>query len=62
MSVVSYGCRTWFLTLRAENRLRVFENGALRETFGSKRDGSDRRMYSFVIVPIIKHHSGDQVK
>ena len=26
------------LTLRAENRLEVFENGTLRETFGSKRE------------------------
>jgi hypothetical protein len=44
VSVVSYGCRTWSLTLRVEYRLRAFENGALRETFGSKRDGSDRRI------------------
>ena len=44
MPVVSYGCGTWSPTLRAENRLRVFENGAMWETFGSKRDGSDRRI------------------
>jgi hypothetical protein len=27
------------LTLREENRLRVFENRVLRRIFGSKRDG-----------------------
>jgi hypothetical protein len=27
LPVVLYGCETWFLTLREENRLRVFENG-----------------------------------
>jgi hypothetical protein len=29
---------TWSLTLREENRLRVFENRVLRRTFGRKRD------------------------
>ena len=33
-----YGCETWSLTLREECRLRVFENGMLRRTFGPKRD------------------------
>jgi hypothetical protein len=36
--VVLYGCETWSLTLREEHRLRVFENRALRRTFGQKRD------------------------
>ena len=36
--VVSYGCKTWSLTLREERRLRVFENRVLRRGFGSKRD------------------------
>jgi len=31
LPVVLYGCTTWFLTLRAENRV-------LRKIFGSKRD------------------------
>jgi hypothetical protein len=31
-------CETWFLTLREENRLRVFENKMLRRIFGPKRD------------------------
>jgi hypothetical protein len=36
--VVLHGCETWFLTLREEHRLRVFENGVLRTLFGPKRD------------------------
>jgi hypothetical protein len=32
--VVLYGCETWSLTLREENRLRVFENRVLRRIFG----------------------------
>jgi hypothetical protein len=34
---VLYGCEIWWLTLREERRLRVFENRVLR-TFGPKRD------------------------
>jgi hypothetical protein len=33
-----YGCETWSLTLREEQRLRVFENRVLRRIFGPKRD------------------------
>ena len=36
--VVLYGCETWFLTLREERRLRVFENKVLRRIFGPKKD------------------------
>jgi hypothetical protein len=36
--MVLHGCKTWFLTLREELRLRVFENRALRGIFGSNRD------------------------
>jgi hypothetical protein len=35
--VVLYGCETWSLTLREEQRLGVFENRVLR-IFGPKRD------------------------
>jgi len=38
LSCVLYGCETWSLTLRAERRLRVFENRVLRRIFGPKRD------------------------
>jgi hypothetical protein len=33
-----YGCETWFLTLREEHRLRVFENRVMRRIFRPKRD------------------------
>ena len=33
-----YGCKTWYLTLKEECRLRVFENRVLRRIFGPKRD------------------------
>jgi hypothetical protein len=36
--MVLYGCETWSLTLKEEHRLRVFENGVLKRTFGLKRD------------------------
>jgi hypothetical protein len=32
-----YGCETWSLILREENRLMVFENRVLRGIFGPKR-------------------------
>ncbi|KAJ4447338.1 hypothetical protein ANN_09342 [Periplaneta americana] len=35
---VLYGCETWTLTLRVEQRLRVFGNKVLRKIFGAKRD------------------------
>ena len=38
LPVVLYGCETWSLTLREEQRLRVFENKVLRKVFGAKRD------------------------
>jgi hypothetical protein len=38
LPVVLYGCETWSLTLREEDRLRVFENRVLRRIFGPKRD------------------------
>jgi hypothetical protein len=37
-TLVLYGCETWSLILRAEHRLRVFENRVLRRIFGPKRD------------------------
>jgi hypothetical protein len=49
LPVVLYGCETWSLTLREEQRLRVFENRVLRRIFGSKRDevtGEWRRLHN----------------
>jgi hypothetical protein len=37
-SVVLYGCETWSITLRKEERLKVFDNGVLRRIFEPKRD------------------------
>jgi hypothetical protein len=37
LPVVLYECVTWWLTLREERKLRVFENRVLRRIFGSKR-------------------------
>ena len=37
LSFVLYWCETWSLTLREEQRLRVFENRVLRRIFGTKR-------------------------
>ncbi|KAJ4437835.1 hypothetical protein ANN_13773 [Periplaneta americana] len=39
LPVVLHGCENWTLTLREEQRLRVFENKVLRKIFGAKRDG-----------------------
>jgi hypothetical protein len=39
LPVVLYGCKTWFLTLREEDRLRVFENGVLWRIFEPKKNG-----------------------
>jgi hypothetical protein len=38
LPVVLYSCETWSLTLREEQRLRVFENRVLRRIFGPTRD------------------------
>jgi hypothetical protein len=48
LPVVLYGCETWSLTLREEQRLRIFENLVLRKIFGPKRekDGSRRKLHN----------------
>jgi hypothetical protein len=33
-----YGCETWSLTLKEDNRLKVFEKRVLMIIFGPKRD------------------------
>jgi hypothetical protein len=38
LPVVLCGCETWSLTLKEENRPRVFENRMLRKIFLSNRD------------------------
>ena len=46
--VVLYGCEAWYLTLKEECRLRVFENRILRRIFGPTRDenGEWRRLHN----------------
>jgi hypothetical protein len=49
LPVVLCGCETWSLTLREEQRLRVFENMLLRRIFGPNRDeatGEWRRLHN----------------
>jgi hypothetical protein len=49
LPVILYGCETWPLTLREEQRLRVFENRVLRRIFGPKGDeamGDWRRLHN----------------
>jgi sorting nexin-29 len=49
LPVVLYGCETWSLTLRVEQRLRAFENRVLRRIFGPKRNkvtGDWRRLHN----------------
>jgi len=44
----SCGCETWSVTLREEQKLRVFENGMLGKILGHKRDevtGEFRRLH-----------------
>jgi hypothetical protein len=38
LPVVLYGCETWSVTRREEQRLGVFENGVLRRISGPKRE------------------------
>jgi hypothetical protein len=38
LPVVLYGCETWSLTVREEQKLWVFENRVLRRIFRPKRD------------------------
>jgi len=38
LPLILYGCGTWFLILREERRLWVFQNKVLMRIFGPKRD------------------------
>jgi hypothetical protein len=62
-----YGCETWSLTLRDEDRLRVFVNRVMRRIFGPQRDdvtGEWRRLYQGALGSVLlnKYHSREQVK
>ena len=38
LPVVSYGCETWFLSLRKEYKLQIFEAGMLKKMFEPTRE------------------------
>jgi hypothetical protein len=38
LPVVMLGCESWFVILKEEHRLRVFQNMVLKKIFGPKRD------------------------
>jgi hypothetical protein len=49
LPIVLYGCETWSLILRKEQRLGVFENKVLRRIFGPEGDeiiGGRRKLHS----------------
>jgi hypothetical protein len=49
LPVVLYEYETWYVTLRGEHKLRMFENRVLRRIFGPKRDeitGEWRRLHN----------------
>jgi hypothetical protein len=52
--LVLYGCGTWYVTLREEHRLTLFENRSLRRIFGPNWDemietGENCVILSFVV-------------
>jgi hypothetical protein len=58
LPVVLYGCETWSLTLREEQRLRVFENRVLRRIFGPKGDKATGEWRNYITEYLITctHH------
>jgi hypothetical protein len=58
LSFVSCGCETWSLTLREEQRLRVFYSRVLREAFWTERDeetGERRKLHMRIFVVFTLH-------
>jgi len=67
LSLVLYGCDTWFFTLREEQRFKVFEKGVLRKILGPKRQEAKagrRKLHTRSCVSLILHKIllGDQIK
>jgi len=58
LTVVLYGCETWSLVLREEQRQWVFENRVLRRIFGPKRYEVTRsgENYTMRNLMIFTHH------
>ena len=55
--VMLYGREAWFITLKEELRLSVFENRILRRIFGAKRDpnGEWRSLHNEEIHSLYNH-------
>jgi hypothetical protein len=66
LAVVLYDCETWPLTLRKEQRVRVFENRVLRRLFGLKKDegiGGWRKLHNEELHNLyFSPNKNDQVK
>jgi hypothetical protein len=50
LPVLMYGCETWSLTLREEQRLRVCENRVLRRIFGPEREETTCIVHIILLV------------
>ena len=58
--VVLYDCETWSLTLREEQRFRVFKNKVLRKIFGTKREeitGEWRKLHNADLHTLYSSHN-----
>ena len=53
LSVVLYECEAWFLILREECRLRVFENRILRQIFGEWKRLHNEELHNLYHSPNI---------
>jgi hypothetical protein len=67
LPVVLYGCETWSLTLREEQRLRVFENRVLRGYLGLRGTrrrgiGEDYITRNLMTCTHQKYYSGNQIE
>ena len=67
--VVLYGCETWSLKFREEQRMRVFENKVLRRIFGPRRDKVSGEWRIYIVRGLLTckilltiYHSGDQIE
>jgi hypothetical protein len=61
LPVVLYGCETWSLTLREEQRLKVFENMVLRMISGPKKDAVMREWRKFHNKELHDLHSSTSI-
>jgi hypothetical protein len=67
LPVVLYACKTWPLTLKQENRLRLFEIRVLKRIFGPKKNKLARgwegfKMRSFITCSLSQVYLDDECK